>query len=176
MATVLQRLTCSVYFVDALFTVLLKMSSSDKEFLPSPQRYVEEKKCPKKSRCHSIERTKDRKKVLKVSSSIFGRCSSNELNAARQDDPIPGPSQETNHKQLFRCPKCLRYFDSGTELIEHLHDHENTGKDRKFRCRKCNSENVISYVHYEGFYHGDPDRRVIGMHCEECLKKIFGTE
>ena len=23
---------------------------------------------------------------------------------------------------------------------------------------------------------GDPNRRVIGMHCEECLEKIFGTE
>ena len=154
------------------------MSSSDEEFVPSPQRYVEEKKGPKKSRCHSIERTKDRKKVLKVSSSIFGRCSSNELNAASQDDPIPGPSQETNPKKSlpFMCPKDLRCFDSGTELIEHLHDHENTGVDRKFRCKKCNTENVVAYVYYEGYYRGDPNRRVIGMHCEECLEKIFGTE
>ena len=116
------------------------------------------------------------KKVLKISPSIFGR--SNQLNAASQDDPIPGPSQETDPKKSlpFRCPKCLRYFDSCTELYEHLHDHENTGKDRKFRCRKCNTENVIAYIHYEGYYYGDPNRRVIGMHCEECLEKIFGTE
>ena len=127
------------------------MSSSDEEFLPSPQRYVEEKKCPKKSRCHSIERTKDRKKVLKVSSSIFGRCSSNELNAARQDDPIPGPSQETNptrNPKPYMCPKCITYFDVGTDLVEHLHDHNNTGKDRIFRCKICNiDEQPLIYVH-----------------------------
>ena len=106
-----------------------------------------------------------KKKVLKISPSIFGR--SNQLNAASQDDPIPGS---------FRCPKCLRYFDTNTELYEHLHDHENTGKDRTFRCKKCNTEDVVAYIYYEGYYHGDPNRRVIGMHCEECLEKIFGTE
>ena len=105
------------------------------------------------------------KKVLKISPSIFGR--SNQLNAASQDDPIPGS---------FRCPKCLRYFDTNTELFEHLHNHENTGEDRKFRCRKCNTENVVAYIHYEGYYYGDPNRRVIGMHCKECVEQIFGTE
>ena len=147
------------------------MSSSEEEFVPSPQRYVEEKKDPKKSRCHSKDSKEAR--YIKISPSIFGRCSSNELNAASQDDPIPGPSQETNPRN---CPKCLRFFDSGTELIEHFHDHENAGEERKFRCRKCNTENVVAYIHYEGYFYGDPNRRVIGMHCEECLEKIFGTE
>ena len=72
------------------------MSSSDEEVVPSPQSYVEEKKSLKKSRCHSIEPTEDskedptpgpsqearprkHKKYLKISPSIFGRCSSNEL-------------------------------------------------------------------------------------------------
>ena len=105
----------------------------------------------KKSRCHS----KDSKE------------------AASQDDPIPGPSQETNH---IRCPKCLRFLDSHTEFMEHMHDHENTGEDRIHRCKKCDTENIIAYVHYEGYYVGDPKRRVIGMHCEECLNKIFGKE
>ena len=123
-------------------------------------------------------RPRKHKKVLKISPSIFGRCSSNELNAASQDNPIPGPSQETNPKKTlpFMCPKCLRIFDSGTELVEHLHDHENTGKDRKFRCKMCNTEKVVAYFYYEGYYHGDPNRRVIGMHCEDCLKKIFCTD
>ena len=150
------------------------MSSSEEEFVPSPQRYVEEKRDQKKSRCHSKDSKEARSiKILKISPSIFGRCSSNELNAASQDDPIPGPSQETNPR---KCPKCHRFFDSHTKLMEHLHDHENTGEDRIFRCKKCDTENIIAYVYYEGYYHGDPKRRVIGMHCEECLKKIFGTE
>ena len=59
------------------------MSSSEEEFVPSPQRYVEEKKDPKKSRCHSKDSKEARsRKILKISPSIFGRCSSNELNAA----------------------------------------------------------------------------------------------
>ena len=146
------------------------MSSTDEEFVPSPTKDSKE--------AHSRKHVK----VLKISPAIFGRCSSNELNAAShaasQDDPIPGSSQETNPKKSFpfMCPKCLRYFDSGTELIEHFHDHENTGEERKFRCRKCNTENVVAYIHYEGYFYGDPNRRVIGMHCEECLEKIFGTE
>ena len=148
------------------------MSSTDEEFVPSPTKDSKE--------AHSRKHVK----VLKISPAIFGHCSSNELNAAShaasQDDPIPipGSSQVTNPKKSFpfRCPKCLRYFDSGTKLIEHFHDHENTGEERKFRCRKCNTENVVAYIHYEGYFYGDPNRRVIGMHCEECLEKIFGTE
>ena len=143
------------------------MSSTDEEFVPSPTKDSKE--------AHSRKHVK----VLKISPAIFGRCSSNELNAAShaasQDDPIPipGSSQVTNPKKSFpfRCPKCLRYFDSGTELIEHFHDHKNTGEERKFRCRKCNTENVVAYNHYEGYFYGDPNRRVIGMHCEECLKQ-----
>ena len=48
------------------------------------------------------------------------------------------------------CSNYLRYFDSGPELVEHLHDHENTGEDRKFRCKMCNTEKVVAYVYYEG--------------------------
>ena len=144
------------------------MSSSDEENVDSPQTYVEETGDDIKS---------SGKKRLKISHSIFRGSRSSVLSEATLDNPTPKPSQETRptrQPKPYMCPKCIKYFDAGTDLVEHLHDHNNTGKDRIFRCKICNiDEQPLIYVHYEGYYYGEPNKRIIGVHCEECLTHIW---
>ena len=69
-------------------------------------------------------------------------------------------------RKKYKCPKCWKSYDVGTDLVEHLHDH-NDSPDRHYQCKRCDSDEYLVYVHYQ-----QPTKRIIGVYCTDCFKAI----
>ena len=78
--------------------------------------------------------------------------------------------QTKKNEKPYKCPKCYKSFNVGTDLVQHLHDHNNT-KDRHYQCKHYNADKYLVYVHYE-----QPNKRIFGVHCMDCFKEFVPSD
>ena len=82
------------------------------------------------------------------------------------DDFISSSTMTASNKtdKPYQCLQCHRQFDVGTKLVDLIHDHNNTDKDRHYICKGCKADQSLVYVTYQ-----KPNIRIFGVHCEKCF-------